>query len=200
MQHRNEINEKETRRVCPRRRFNFGFTKKQNSFDMWTGSSIAFPRYFHIFFEFVCLGMEERHKNILRRNRTNLVRDLDPLNLYDGLLEKGVFTQDMIDEIKVREQCKHMLVVENLAEKCIIRILLLRLLSELRDQAWPGQAVGPGPGDPWESSLSFISGVPSGGGSARCGRTPTEWSSISSTTAFSNHSGCSSSCSASSTM
>uniref|UniRef100_A0A8C9XAJ5 Caspase-9 n=1 Tax=Sander lucioperca TaxID=283035 RepID=A0A8C9XAJ5_SANLU len=44
--------------------------------------------------------MEESHKKILQRNRTNLVRDLDPSNLYDGLLEKGVFTQDMIDEIK----------------------------------------------------------------------------------------------------
>ncbi|KAE8293205.1 Caspase-9 [Larimichthys crocea] len=44
--------------------------------------------------------MEERHKKILQRNRTNLVRDLDPSKLYDGLLEKGVFTQDMIDEIK----------------------------------------------------------------------------------------------------
>lgn len=44
--------------------------------------------------------MEESHKNILRRNRTNLVKDLDPSNLYDGLLEKGVFTHDMIDEIK----------------------------------------------------------------------------------------------------
>lgn len=47
--------------------------------------------------------MEERHKKILQRNRTNLVSDLDPSNLYDGLLEKGVFTQDMIDEIKVRQ-------------------------------------------------------------------------------------------------
>ena len=46
--------------------------------------------------------MEERHKNVLQRNRTNLVRDLDPSALYDGLLEKGVFTQDMIDAIKVR--------------------------------------------------------------------------------------------------
>lgn len=44
--------------------------------------------------------MEESHKKILQRNRTNLVRDLDPADLYDGLLEKGVFTQDMIDEIK----------------------------------------------------------------------------------------------------
>ncbi|KAK5863249.1 hypothetical protein PBY51_000295 [Eleginops maclovinus] len=44
--------------------------------------------------------MEERQKKILQRNRTSLVRDLDPSNLYDGLIEKGVFTQDMIDEIK----------------------------------------------------------------------------------------------------
>lgn len=44
--------------------------------------------------------MEEKHKKILRRNRTNLVGDLDPESLYDGLLEKGVFTKDMIDEIK----------------------------------------------------------------------------------------------------
>ena len=45
--------------------------------------------------------MDEMHKKILQRNRTNLVRDLKPSDLYDRLLEKGVFTQDMIDEIKV---------------------------------------------------------------------------------------------------
>lgn len=45
--------------------------------------------------------MDERHKKILQRNRTNLMKDLDPSDLYDRLLEKGVFTQDMIDEIKV---------------------------------------------------------------------------------------------------
>lgn len=44
--------------------------------------------------------MEDIHKKILQRNRTNLVTDLDPSVLYDGLLGKGVFTQDMIDEIK----------------------------------------------------------------------------------------------------
>ncbi|CAG01765.1 unnamed protein product, partial [Tetraodon nigroviridis] len=44
--------------------------------------------------------MEERHKKILQRNRINLVSELEPLNLYDGLIEKGVFTHDMIDEIK----------------------------------------------------------------------------------------------------
>lgn len=49
--------------------------------------------------------MEEIHKKLLQRNRTNLVKDLDPSKLYDGLLEKGVFTQDMIDEIKVGRLC-----------------------------------------------------------------------------------------------
>lgn len=44
--------------------------------------------------------MDPRHKKILQRNRTNLVRDLDPSDIYDGLLTRGVFTQDMIDEIK----------------------------------------------------------------------------------------------------
>lgn len=46
--------------------------------------------------------MEERHRKILQRNRSSLVKDLDPSALYDGLIEKGVFTQDMVDEIKVR--------------------------------------------------------------------------------------------------
>ncbi|KAM9856256.1 caspase-9 [Aulostomus maculatus] len=44
--------------------------------------------------------MDDRHKRILQRNRITLVKGLDPGILYDGLLEKGVFTQDMIDEIK----------------------------------------------------------------------------------------------------
>ncbi|KAM4610198.1 caspase-9 isoform 1-T2 [Polymixia lowei] len=63
--------------------------------------------------------MEEIHKNILRHNRTNLVRDLDPVELYDGLLEKGVFTQDMIDEIKIsgtrRDQARQL--VQDLATR-----------------------------------------------------------------------------------
>lgn len=45
--------------------------------------------------------MDEKHKKILQRNRINLVIELDPSNLYNGLIEKGVFTRDMIDEIKV---------------------------------------------------------------------------------------------------
>ncbi|XP_062314895.1 caspase-9 [Osmerus eperlanus] len=44
--------------------------------------------------------MEERDKKILQRNRMNLVRALDPSDIYDGLLSRGIFTQDMIDEIK----------------------------------------------------------------------------------------------------
>lgn len=46
--------------------------------------------------------MEERHKQILRRNRVALVERLKPPDVYDVLLEKRVFSQDMIDEIKVR--------------------------------------------------------------------------------------------------
>lgn len=45
--------------------------------------------------------MEDRHKQILRRNRVALVGRLKPSDVYDVLLEKRVFSQDMIDEIKV---------------------------------------------------------------------------------------------------
>ncbi|XP_053281787.1 caspase-9 isoform X1 [Pleuronectes platessa] len=44
--------------------------------------------------------MEDKHKKILQRNRVSLVSELDPSTLCDSLLETGVFTQDMIDEIK----------------------------------------------------------------------------------------------------
>ncbi|KAG7520153.1 caspase-9 [Solea senegalensis] len=44
--------------------------------------------------------MEEKHKQILQRNRIYLVTDMNPKDLYDGLIEKRVFTHDMIDEIK----------------------------------------------------------------------------------------------------
>ncbi|XP_024915460.1 caspase-9 isoform X2 [Cynoglossus semilaevis] len=44
--------------------------------------------------------MEERHKKVLQRNRINLVKDMDPADVFDLLIEKGVFTSDMIDEIK----------------------------------------------------------------------------------------------------
>ncbi|XP_068601558.1 caspase-9 [Brachionichthys hirsutus] len=43
--------------------------------------------------------MEETDKTLLRRYRINLVTQLDPLILYDVLLEKGIFTQDMIEKI-----------------------------------------------------------------------------------------------------
>lgn len=44
--------------------------------------------------------MEPKHRLILQRNRRNLVKALNPKDIYDGLLSKGVFTQDMIDEIQ----------------------------------------------------------------------------------------------------
>ncbi|XP_064155350.1 caspase-9 [Anguilla rostrata] len=45
--------------------------------------------------------MDARHRKILQSNRLNLVRELDPSQLYDGLLSRGVFTQDIIDEIQI---------------------------------------------------------------------------------------------------
>lgn len=150
--------------------------------------------------------MEEIHRKILQRNRTNLVRDLDPLNLYDGLLEKEIFTQDMIEDIRVRQlfRSRHWVsgsgvvcggVVVNAQRKLVACThLLLFVLSELWDQTRPGQTVSPGLRDPWESGLSIISGMPSGDGSAQFGRAPAEWSSSSSTTACSTHSGCSPCC------
>ncbi|XP_059383863.1 caspase-9-like [Carassius carassius] len=44
--------------------------------------------------------MDPKHRLILQRNRRNLVKALNPKDIYDGLLSKGVFTQDMIDEIQ----------------------------------------------------------------------------------------------------
>ncbi|XP_054904555.1 caspase-9 [Poeciliopsis prolifica] len=44
--------------------------------------------------------MEEQHKKILQQNRINLVTDMDPSALYEPLVEKGVFTKDMIEVIK----------------------------------------------------------------------------------------------------
>ncbi|XP_062871914.1 caspase-9 [Trichomycterus rosablanca] len=45
--------------------------------------------------------MEARHKKILHVNRIKIVQDLDPSKIYDGLLSRGIFTQDMIDKIKI---------------------------------------------------------------------------------------------------
>uniref|UniRef100_A0A6Q2XPI4 Caspase 9, apoptosis-related cysteine peptidase n=1 Tax=Esox lucius TaxID=8010 RepID=A0A6Q2XPI4_ESOLU len=44
--------------------------------------------------------MEKKHRNILQCNRVNLVKALDPSDMFDRLLSKRIFTQDMIDEIK----------------------------------------------------------------------------------------------------
>ncbi|KAI7794150.1 caspase-9, partial [Triplophysa rosa] len=46
---------------------------------------------------------DQRHREILRRHRSSLVTTLDTADICDGLLSKGVFTQDMIDEIQVKE-------------------------------------------------------------------------------------------------
>ncbi|KAJ8369773.1 hypothetical protein SKAU_G00098010 [Synaphobranchus kaupii] len=45
--------------------------------------------------------MDPRHRKILQSNRSNLVQELDPSKLYDGLLSRGIFTQDIIDEIQI---------------------------------------------------------------------------------------------------
>ncbi|KAK2825089.1 hypothetical protein Q7C36_019016 [Tachysurus vachellii] len=45
--------------------------------------------------------MERRHKEILRQKRRDLVLSLNPSDVYDGLLSRGIFTDDMIDEIKI---------------------------------------------------------------------------------------------------
>ncbi|XP_037135752.1 caspase-9 isoform X1 [Syngnathus acus] len=44
--------------------------------------------------------MEEGHKKILQRYRINIVTSLDPSSVYDRLLQKGVFTPEMIEKIK----------------------------------------------------------------------------------------------------
>ncbi|XP_016377984.1 caspase-9-like isoform X2 [Sinocyclocheilus rhinocerous] len=44
--------------------------------------------------------MEPKHRQILQRHRRDLVTALNPADICDGLLSKGVFTQDMIDEIQ----------------------------------------------------------------------------------------------------
>ncbi|XP_016135669.1 caspase-9 isoform X2 [Sinocyclocheilus grahami] len=44
--------------------------------------------------------MDLKHRQILQRNRLNLITALSPADICDGLLSKGVFTQDMIDEIQ----------------------------------------------------------------------------------------------------
>ncbi|XP_077400800.1 caspase-9 isoform X2 [Vanacampus margaritifer] len=44
--------------------------------------------------------MEEGHKKILQRYRINIVTSLEPSSMYDRLLQKGVFTPDMIEKIK----------------------------------------------------------------------------------------------------
>ncbi|XP_020383398.1 caspase-9 isoform X1 [Rhincodon typus] len=44
--------------------------------------------------------MNQHHRNLLQRNRVQLVKKLQPELLYDFLTEKGIFTDDMIEEVK----------------------------------------------------------------------------------------------------
>lgn len=99
--------------------------------------------------------MEERHKKILQRNRTNLVKELEPSNVYDLLLEKEVFTQDMIDEIKSagtrRDQARQLVRdIETRGSRAFP--LFLEILQETGHltlvQALQGGAPPPGPPQP----------------------------------------------------
>lgn len=44
--------------------------------------------------------MDPRHRKILQQHRVDLVSGLNTADLCDGLLSKGIFTQDMIEEIQ----------------------------------------------------------------------------------------------------
>ncbi|KTF87278.1 hypothetical protein cypCar_00011937 [Cyprinus carpio] len=44
--------------------------------------------------------MDPKHSQILQRHRHDIVTTLNPADICDGFLSKGVFTQDMIDEIQ----------------------------------------------------------------------------------------------------
>ncbi|XP_056398429.1 caspase-9 [Hyla sarda] len=58
--------------------------------------------------------MEQRHRQILQRNRVRLVTSLQPGDVCDRLLEEGVFTGDMIEEIRIagtrRDQARQLLI------------------------------------------------------------------------------------------
>ncbi|MEE6482126.1 hypothetical protein FKM82_013159 [Ascaphus truei] len=44
--------------------------------------------------------MEEKHRRILKLNRVQLVKTMQVADLWDPLIEKGVFSSDMIEEIQ----------------------------------------------------------------------------------------------------
>ncbi|XP_063798239.1 caspase-9 [Pseudophryne corroboree] len=58
--------------------------------------------------------MEERHRQILRRNRMALVTSMQVADIWDPLVEKGVFSNDMVEEIQSagtrRDQARKLLV------------------------------------------------------------------------------------------
>lgn len=100
--------------------------------------------------------MDERHKKILRGNRSNLVKELEPSKVYDLLLEKRVFTQDMIDEIKSagtrRDQARQLVIdIETRGSRAFP--LFLEILQEtghlaLVQALQGGPAAPPGPLQP----------------------------------------------------
>lgn len=58
--------------------------------------------------------MEERHRRILQRNRVRLVTSLELKSMWDRLLEKEVFSNDMMEEIQMagtrRDQARQLLI------------------------------------------------------------------------------------------
>ncbi|KAE8594631.1 hypothetical protein XENTR_v10019725 [Xenopus tropicalis] len=60
------------------------------------------------------LGMEPEYRDILRRNRVRLVQSLQLTDLWDPLLERGIFSNDMIEEIQRegtrRDQARKLLI------------------------------------------------------------------------------------------
>ncbi|XP_052396742.1 caspase-9-like isoform X1 [Carassius gibelio] len=59
--------------------------------------------------------MDHKHRQILQLYRQDLVTRLNPADICDGFLSKGVFTQDMIDEIQSeitrRDQARQLLII-----------------------------------------------------------------------------------------
>lgn len=115
--------------------------------------------------------MEDAHKHILRRNRVALVEKLKPSDLYDALLERRIFSQDMIDEIKVILCSQEHVPFRQLVSTQVIRLVVV---AELGYQAGSGQAAGGGLGNPGESSFPDVPGESSGDGSAGFAGAPAE--------------------------
>ncbi|KAM4014941.1 caspase-9 [Anomaloglossus baeobatrachus] len=81
--------------------------------------------------------MEQRHRQILQRNRVRLVTSLRLEELWDRLLEKEVFTDDMMEEIRAagtrRDQARQ-LVIELQTRGSAAFHLFLQCLAESGQQ------------------------------------------------------------------